>query len=197
MLAIVIAVFAWSAWKPHDRATWWLEVLPVLLVVPPLVLTRRRHPWTSLAYVFGAIHCVILMIGGHYTYAEVPIGDWFQEAFDLSRNHYDRLGHVAQGFVPALAMREIAIRSDAIKRGAWIWVIATCVPLAFSAFYEMLEWWAALVSAEAAESFLGTQGDNWDTQWDMFLCLCGALAAQLLLGRWHDAQLRKLASAEA
>jgi putative membrane protein len=136
------------------------------------------------------------MIGGHYTYAEVPLGDWFRDALDLSRNHYDRLGHVAQGFVPAIAMREFAVRSDAVRRGVWIWVIATCVPLAFSAFYEMLEWWTALASEEAAESFLGTQGDHWDTQWDMFLCLCGALAAQLLLGRLHDRQLAALPGSE-
>lgn len=197
LLAIVAIVFAWSGWRPADRTTWWLEVLPVVLVVPALLSTRRRFPWTSLAYVLGCVHCVILMVGGHYTYAEVPLGDWVRDALDLSRNHYDRLGHVAQGFVPAIAMRELAVRSASVRRGAWIWVIATCVPLAFSAFYEMLEWWTALASEEAAESFLGTQGDHWDTQWDMFLCLCGALAAQLLLGRVHDRQLAAIAGDES
>ena len=189
LLGLVTAVFVWSGWRPADRVTWWLEVLPVVITVPLLIATRRRFPWTTLTYLLGCVHLIILMVGGHYTYAEVPLGDWAREAFDFSRNHYDRLGHVAQGFLPAIAMRELALRTGAVRRGVWIWIVATCVPLAFAAFYEMLEWWAALVSEEASASFLGTQGDHWDTQWDMFLCLCGALAAQVWLGRFHDRQI--------
>jgi len=197
LLGLVAAVFVWSGWRPTDRVTWWLEILPVLIAVPALIATRRRFPWTTLTYVLGCVHLIILMVGGHYTYAEVPLGDWAAEAFDFSRNHYDRLGHVAQGFLPAIAMRELALRSGAVRRGGWTWVVATCVPLAFSAFYEMLEWWAALASEEASASFLGTQGDNWDTQWDMFLCLCGALAAQVLLGRFHDRQIAAFVDSHA
>lgn len=195
LLAIVLAALAWSAIGPKDRVTWWLEVAPVLIVVPLLIATRRRFPWTPLLYVLGAVHCLILIVGGHHTYAEVPLGEWAQEAFGLARNHYDRLGHLAQGFVPALAIRELALRTSPLKRGGWLFVLSLAVPLAFSAFYEMLEWWAALLSEEAAESFLGTQGDNWDTQWDMFLCGVGALAALLLLSRLHDRQLAALEAA--
>ena len=195
LLALVLAALAWSAWEPKDRVTWWLEVLPVLIVVPLLIATRRRFPFTSLLYLLGALHCLILIVGGHYTYAEVPLGEWARERFGLARNHYDRLGHVAQGFVPALAIRELALRTSPLSRGGWLFVLSLCVPLAFSAFYEMLEWWAALLSEEASESFLGTQGDDWDTQWDMFACLCGALAALLLLSPLHDRQLEAMESA--
>ena len=195
LLAIVLAALAWSAIGPKDRITWWLEVAPVLIVVPLLIATRRRFPWTPLLYGLGAAHCLILIVGGHYTYAEVPLGDWAKEAFGFARNHYDRLGHLAQGFVPALAIRELAIRTSPLKRGRWLFVLSLAVPLAFSAFYEMLEWWAAVASEEAASAFLGTQGDHWDTQWDMFLCGVGAVAALLLLGRLHDRQLAALKAA--
>jgi putative membrane protein len=192
LLLVVGVALAWSAWQPSDRATWWLETVPVLVVVPLLVATRRRFPWTPLAYVLGAAHCLILVVGGHYTYAEVPLGHWVKDALELSRNHYDRLGHLAQGFVPAIAVRELAVRTSPLRGGAWLVVLTTSACLAFSAFYELVEWWVALLSAEAAESFLGTQGDHWDTQWDMFLALVGALAAQVLLAGRHDRQIARL-----
>ncbi len=147
---------------------------------------------TPLAYRLIFLHAAILMLGGHYTYAEVPLGFWVRDALGLSRNHYDRLGHLAQGFVPAILAREILLRKTPLKPGPWLFFLVTCVCLAISAFYEFVEWWAALASGEAASAFLGTQGDVWDTQWDMFLCLLGALAAQLTLSRVHDRQLAAL-----
>ncbi len=161
---------------------------------PILVFTYHRFPLTHLLYTFLFLHSVILVVGGHYTYAEVPAGFWVQDLFDLSRNHYDRLGHFAQGFVPALLAREILIRSSPLRRGGWLSFLVVCVCLAFSAFYELIEWWAAVIGGEEAESFLGTQGDVWDTQWDMFLALLGAISAQLLLGRLHGRQLDTLES---
>lgn len=185
LLALTALALAWSAVQPFDRLTWWLEVTPVLIAVPLLIATWPRHALSPLLYRLIFLHALILIVGGHYTYARVPAGFWLQEALDLSRNHYDRLGHLAQGFVPALLAREILLRATPLVRGAWLNLLIVSVCLAVSALYELIEWLAALVSAEAAESFLGTQGDNWDTQWDMFLALVGALAA-LLLGRVHD-----------
>ena len=182
-------VLLWSGIAPHDRATWWLEVAPVLIGLAILIPTYGRFPLTSLLYWLLVIHAIILMVGGHYTYARVPAGFWVQEWLDLSRNHYDRLGHLAQGFVPAILAREILLRTSPLRPGKWLFVITTCICLAFSAFYEMLEWWTALIGGDGAEDFLGTQGDMWDTQWDMFLALLGAMAAQLLLGRMHDRAL--------
>lgn len=153
--------------------------------------TYRRFPLTPLLYWLLLVHALILLVGGHYTYARVPLGFWFQEWLDLSRNHYDRLGHVAQGFVPAILAREVILRNGVLRKtGGWLWLFVTAVCLAFSAFYEMLEWWVAVASGDESVEFLATQGDVWDTQWDMFLCLCGALFAQALLGGWHDRQLR-------
>jgi putative membrane protein len=180
----------WSGIGPHDRLTWFLEVAPVLIGLAAVLATYARFPLTNLLYLLLFTHAVILMVGGHYTYANVPLGFWLQEALDLGRNHYDRLGHLAQGFVPAILAREILIRCSPVKRGAWLWLFITTICLAFSAFYEMIEWWVALFSGEDATAFLGTQGDPWDTQWDMFLALCGALAAQALLGRSHDRALK-------
>lgn len=174
-----------------DRLTWLMENAPVMLVVPLLVATRRRFPLTPLLYWMIFLHGLILMVGGHYTYAEVPVGHWVSEQMGWARNHYDRLGHLAQGFVPAIAAREVIARSTPIRRGGWLFFLAVCVPLAFSAFYEMLEWWAAIFTAEGASAFLGTQGDPWDTQWDMFLCMIGAIASQVLLGGLHARQMER------
>jgi putative membrane protein len=191
--ASLAAVLLWSGIGPKERATWWLEVAPVLVGVPLLLATHRRFPLTPLACGLVWIHAVILMVGGHYTYAEVPLFDWIRDAFGLARNHYDRVGHFAQGFVPAILAREILIRRSPLRPGHWLFGLVTCVCLAISAFYELIEWWAALLtSPETGTAFLGTQGDPWDTQWDMLLALIGALAAQLGLGRLHQSQLDRL-----
>ncbi|MEW5770425.1 MAG: DUF2238 domain-containing protein [Pseudomonadota bacterium] len=189
LLALVLGVLAWSGVAPKDRFTWYLEVMPVLLGLPLLLWTARAFPLTPLAYALLAAHAVILMVGGHYTYAEMPLFDWLRDTFELSRNHYDRVGHVAQGFIPAIVAREILARTSPLRPGGWLFFLTTCVCLAISAFYEMTEWWVALASGDQAVAFLATQGDVWDTQWDMFLALLGALSSQLLLGRWHDRQL--------
>lgn len=191
LLAATLAVLAVSAVRPHDALTWLLEVAPVLIAVPILVATYRRFPLTPLLYRLLAIHALILIVGGHYTYAEVPAGIWVRDALGLARNHYDRLGHFAQGFVPAMVAREILLRRSPLRSGGWLFVLVTCVALAISATYELVEWGAASVFGSGAEAFLGTQGDPWDTQADMLCALIGALTAQLLLGRWHDAQLAR------
>jgi len=193
LLLGVAIVLAWSAIGPHDRYTWFLEVAPVLLGAAILLPTYRRFPLTDLLYVLLAVHGVILMVGGHYTYAEVPLGHWAKEAFGLARNHYDRLGHFAQGFVPAILAREILLRRRVVARGAWLFTIVVSICLAFSAFYELVEWTVAELSGTAAEAFLGTQGDVWDTQKDMALALGGAIVAQLALTRRHDRALAELA----
>ncbi|MEW6677552.1 MAG: DUF2238 domain-containing protein [Pseudomonadota bacterium] len=192
LLGLTLGVLAWSGIGPRDRFTWFLEVLPVLLVLPLLLWTGRRFRFTDLAYGLMAIHAVILMVGGHYTYAEMPLFNWLRDSFDLARNHYDRLGHVAQGFIPAIVAREILVRTSPLQSGGWLFFLTTCFCLAFSAFYEMIEWWVAVASGDEAVAFLATQGDVWDTQWDMFLALLGAVCSQLLLGRWHDRQLGSL-----
>jgi putative membrane protein len=185
-------VLLWSGIAPHDRITWWLEVSPVLIAAPLLLLTARRFPLTPLVYGLLFLHAVILMVGGHYTYARVPLGFWMQDAFDFARNHYDRIGHLAQGFVPALLAREILLRQTPLRPGGWLFLLVVSVCLAVSAVYEMLEWWTALLGGIAATDFLGTQGDVWDTQWDMFLAGAGAISALLLLSRVHDRQLARL-----
>ena len=189
LLVAGLVVLAWSAVRPHDYFTWFMEVAPILIGVPILLATYRRFPLTPLLYRLIFVHAVILMVGGHYTYAEVPLGFWMQRAFGLARNHYDRIGHFAQGFVPAILAREILLRRGVVARRGWLFFLATCVCLAFSAFYELVEWWTAELTGSAATAFLGTQGDPWDTQWDMFLALLGALLSPLLLGRVHDRQL--------
>lgn len=191
MLLSVLAVLAWSGHAPRDRFTWFLEVLPVLLGLPLLLLSYRPFPFTPLAYGLTALHAVVLMIGGHYTYAEMPLFDWLQAELGWARNHYDRVGHLAQGFVPVMLAREILIRASPLKPGKWLIFLSLCVALAISAFYEILEWWVALASGEEAIAFLATQGDVWDTQWDMFIALLGAMAALLLLSRLHDRQMRR------
>lgn len=192
LLGLTAVVFAWSAIDPHDRLTWWLEVAPVLIAVPLLLATYQRFPLTDLLYVLIFIHAVVLMIGGHYTYAEVPVGHWVQDWLDLTRNHYDRLGHFAQGFIPAILAREILLRASPLKRGGWLFWVSGAFCLAFSAFFEIIEWWAALAGGADADAFLATQGDVWDTQWDMFWALIGAVTALLTLARAHDRALRRL-----
>jgi len=188
-----IAVFAgflvWSGFEPKDTVTWVLEVVPAVIAAAVLFATRKRFPLTRLAYVLILVHCIILMVGGHYTYAEVPAGDWFRDLFDPPRNNYDKLGHLAQGFIPAIVTREVVIRLQVFNGAAWrnFFIVSFC--LAVSALYELIEWWVALLSGEAADAFLGTQGYVWDTQSDMFLALVGAVLGLLSLGRLHDRQL--------
>ena len=175
-----------------DRYTWFLETLPVMIGLVLLIITSHRFPLTQLLYYLLALHAIILIVGGYYTYAEVPLFNWLRDSLELSRNHYDRVGHLAQGFIPAILVREILLRLSPLSRGGWLFLITSCICLAFSAFYEMLEWWTALISGDAAQAFLGTQGDNWDTQWDMFLALIGAVCAQLTLSQFHDRQIANL-----
>jgi putative membrane protein len=190
LLASLAAAMLWSGIGPKERATWWLEVAPILVGIPILAATYRRFPLTPLAYVLICIHAVVLMIGGHYTYAGVPLFNWIRDAFGLARNHYDRVGHFAQGFVPAILAREILLRASPLRPGGWLFFLVCCVCLAVSALYELIEWWAALAtSPETGTAFLGTQGDVWDTQWDMFLALVGSVAAQLALSPFHQRQL--------
>jgi len=192
LFCIVALVLVWSGIEPYDRLTWVLEVVPVLIAMPLLAFTARRFPLTPLVYVLIAVHAVILMYGGHYTYALTPLGDWMREAFGFTRNHYDRIGHLMQGFGPAMVARELLLRTSPLRPGKWLFTLVTLSMLGVSACYEFTEWWAALAGGDSAGAFLGTQGDVWDTQWDMFLCGCGAILAQLLLGRLHDRQLRAM-----
>jgi putative membrane protein len=185
-------VLLWSGIQPFDRGTWWLEVFPALIGAPILVLSFSSFRLSPILYRLLFLHAVILIVGGHYTYARVPAGFWAQDLMDLSRNHYDRIGHLAQGFVPAMLAREVLLRRSPLRRGKWLFFLVTSVCLAFSAFYELIEWWAALIWGGSAEAFLATQGDVWDTQWDMFLALLGALSAQLLLGWAHDQSMNSV-----
>jgi len=189
LLVVVLAALVVSGIHPYDRLTWILEVLPVLIAMPLLIATRRGFPLTPLAYWLIAIHSLVLILGGHYTYARVPLGFWIQDWFDFARNHYDRIGHLMQGFGPAIIARELLIRTSPLAPGRWLFTIIVFTILGVSACYEFLEWWAALASEEASAAFLGTQGDPWDTQWDMFLAGCGAIAAQFLFERLHDRQI--------
>ncbi len=195
LLAATGLVLVWSGVQPLERGTWWLEVAPVLMGVPVLVVSYSRFRLSPLLYRLLFLHAVILMVGGHYTYARVPAGFWVQDLLDLSRNHYDRLGHLAQGFIPAILSREILLRLSPLRPGKWLIFLVVCVCLAFSASYELIEWWAALLGGDSAESFLGTQGDVWDTQWDMFLALLGCVSAQVLLGRVHDRSMEAIGGA--
>jgi putative membrane protein len=192
LLVIVGVVVVVSGIGPYDRTTWWLEIGPILIAVPIIMATHQRFPLTTLTCTLLGIHAVVLAVGGHYSYARVPLGAWVQELFGLARNHYDRLGHFMQGFVPAIVVREILLRTSPLRPGAWLFVLTTATCLAISAVYEFVEWWTALIGGQAAELFLGTQGDVWDTQWDMFLALVGAIVAQLTLGPAHDTGLARL-----
>lgn len=189
-ILVFVAVLVWSGIGPKDYPTWALEVMPAVLGAGILWYTRDVFPLTRLVYVLILIHCVVLMVGGHYTYAEVPLFDWIRDQFGHQRNNYDKLGHFLQGFVPALIAREIVVRRKVFNSDVWrdFFIVSFC--LAFSAFYELIEWWVALLSKEAADAFLGTQGYVWDTQSDMALALLGAVLALLLLSRWHDSQMR-------
>ncbi len=191
LLLSLVVILAWSGIAPHDRFTWFLEVAPVLIGVPLLVYLYPRFRLTRLVYILIWVHAVILMVGGHYTYAEVPFGFWMQETFGFARNHYDRIGHFAQGFIPAMLAREIFIRTSPLRESRWLPFVVVCFCLAFSAFYELIEFWTALSTGEAATDFLGTQGDVWDTQWDMQLALIGAVSALALLSGRHDRELAK------
>ena len=188
-MSIFLAVLIWSAIGPHDYPTWWLEVLPALIGAGLVWYTRDSFPLTTLTYVLILAHCIILMVGGHYTYAEVPLFDWIGEQLGHSRNNYDKLGHFAQGFIPAIVAREIVIRLRVFNSARWrdFFIVSFC--LGFSAFYELIEWWVALLSEEAADSFLGTQGYIWDTQSDMGWALSGAILSLVLLHKLHDRQL--------
>jgi putative membrane protein len=185
----VMAVLVWSGIAPVDRLTWFMEIIWVLAAIPLLVLTHKSFPLTRLLYWLIAIHCVILIYGGKYTYALTPLGDWARDAFELTRNNYDRLGHLAQGFIPAILARELLLRRTPLLRGGWLFYLVCAACLSFSAFFEFIEWWAAVLLGGDADAYLATQGDIWDTQWDMFLALCGAITAQLTLARVHDRQL--------
>lgn len=189
MAGLVLLALLISGVAPTERGTWFLEVVWVLVGLPLVLLTWRRFPLTRLLCWLLVLHAVVLTYGGHYTYAETPLGDWAREAFDLSRNHYDRLGHFVQGAVPAIAVREVLLRLTPLRIGGWLFALVTAVCLAISACFEFVEWAAASVLGAGADAFLATQGDQWDTQWDMFLALCGAIISQLLLARVHNRQL--------
>ena len=194
LLGATLIALALSGWRPYDRLTWLLEVGPVLIVIPILVATRDRYPLTTLLYLLVFAHALVLVLGGAYTYARVPLGHWVQEAWGLSRNPYDKLGHFMQGFVPAIAAREILLRGGYVRGPRMLAFICACIALAISAFYELIEWWSALALGQGADEFLGTQGDPWDTQSDMLMALIGAVAALVLLSRLHDRQLGHLAA---
>jgi putative membrane protein len=197
LLLVNVAALVISGWRPYDRVTWLLEVLPTLVALPVLVLTRRTYPLSTLLYVLITLHAFVLAGGGAYTYARVPIGFRVQEFFGLERNPYDKLGHFVQGFVPALIAREILLRGGYVRGRKMLAFICICIPLAISAFYELIEWWTALLLGQGADEFLGTRGDPWDTQSDMFCALLGAAAALLLLSTAHDRSLARLVGVPA
>jgi len=186
---LFLVVLVWSGIEPRDRLVWWLEVAPALGAAALLLLTFRSFRLTPLLYVLILLHCIVLMVGGHYTYAEVP---WFDGLLGAERNNYDKVGHFFQGFVPALLAREILLRKQVVNGAGWRVLFILSVCLAFSAFYELIEWWVALLSGTGADAFLGTQGYVWDTQSDMGMALLGAILALLLLSKWHDRQLASL-----
>jgi len=192
LLIVTLVAMAVSGLQPYDRVTWAMEVAPVMIALPILVATRRNYPLTTLLYVLILLHALVLILGGAYTYARVPLGGWVQQAFDLSRNPYDKLGHFMQGFVPAMVAREILIRGEYARGRRMIAFLCICIALAISAVYELVEWWAALALGQGAEEFLGTQGDPWDTQSDMFCAGLGAVFALFTLSAVHDRQLAAL-----
>lgn len=189
LVTVLTAELCFGLSPEADRPTWFMENLPVFLIIPLLLRFHPRLKFTTLTLSVLALHALVLMVGGYYTYAKVPVGYWFQQALDLKRNNYDRLGHFMQGFGPALALRELIFKTTVLKRGWFLSVVVFSMCLAFSAFYEMIEWWTALIMGQGAEAFLGTQGDIWDTQWDMFMCLVGAWTALLLFAKWQDSQI--------
>ncbi|HVU23885.1 MAG TPA: DUF2238 domain-containing protein [Opitutus sp.] len=192
-LALLAPVLVWSWIGPHDRFTWWLESAPVVAGVPLILIFQRRFPLSSLLLGLLWLHCAILVTGGHYTYARVPLGEWARGWFGWTRNNYDKLGHFAQGFVPAILTRELLARRSPLKGSRWLGFLVVSVCLAFSAFYELVEWFTAVTSGAAADDFLGTQGDPWDTQTDMLTALIGAIVAVVGFSRWHDRSMAKIA----
>jgi len=191
LLFIVLLVLLWSGINPHDQFTWLLEVLPAIIGMIILSITYRRFQFSNLVYFLIAIHMIILMVGGHYTYAQVPLFNWLRDTFDLSRNHYDRLGHLAQGFIPAIVAREILLRLSPLTKGKLLNFIIVCICLAISASYELIEFMVSVMTGTAAEAFLGTQGDIWDTQWDMLMALIGAILALLSMSWLHDKSINQ------
>jgi putative membrane protein len=192
-LVALAAALVVSGIRPFDRLTWFMEVAPVLIAVPILIATHRRFPLTPLLYTLIFVHALVLILGGAYSYARVPLGFWLQDLLALERNPYDRIGHFMQGFVPAILAREILLRTGSVRTKGMAAFLSACVALAFSAFYELIEWWAALALGQGAEEFLGTQGDPWDTQADMFLALLGAVTALAALSKFHDRQIARVA----
>jgi putative membrane protein len=192
LLLALAAVLVWSWIGAYDRLTWWLEAFPALIAVPLLMATRRRFTFTPLAYFLIAVHAALLLVGAHFTYERVPLFDWVRTLFHLVRNDYDKIGHLAQGFVPAILAREVLIRLRVVTRRGWLVFLVTCICMAISACYELVEWGVAVLEGSSADAFLGTQGDPFDTQSDMFCALIGAAAAQLLLSRWHDRQVARI-----
>jgi putative membrane protein len=192
LCAVFLGVLVWSAQAPYDRATWWMEAAPALIAFPLLVLTRRRFPLTDLLYVLILLHAVVLMVGAAYTYARVPLGFAVQDGLGLARNPYDKLGHFMQGLVPALVAREVLLGRRTLKRGPMLGFLCLCIVMAISAWYELVEWAAAVTMGQGADEFLGTQGDPWDTQSDMFMAMLGGLFSLTVLARWQDRQLARL-----
>ena len=193
-LGIFFVVLIWSAIGPKDYPTWWLEVLPALIGLVIIAFSYKKFPLTPLVYCLILFHCVVLMVGGHYTYAEVPLFDWVRDTFEQSRNNYDKVGHFTQGFVPVMIARELLIRKNIVNGRGWMHFLSVCFVLAFSAFYELIEWWVAAINEGAAEAFLGTQGYIWDTQSDMMWALIGGIIGLLVLARIHDRQIAALNS---
>lgn len=192
LFAVLAGVTLWSWIEPFDRLTWWMESLPVFIGLPILSVSRKSFPLTQLVYYLLFAHGLLLLVGAHYTYARVPLGFWLQDLLDFSRNPYDRIGHIVQGVVPAMVAREIFIRREIVKPGRWLFFLVTCFCLAFSAFYELVEWWTAVFAGDGSIDFLGVQGDVWDAQWDMMLALIGAIVAQLSLARFHQYQIQAI-----
>jgi putative membrane protein len=192
LLGSFLALLAWSGIAPRDRFVWYLEVAPAVIGAVVLAALYPRFRFTGLVYTLIWLHALVLMVGGHYTYAEMPLFNWLRDAFHLERNYYDRVGHFFQGFAPAMIAREVLVRNSPLRPGKWLFFLVVCVALAISAVYEFTEWWVAVATGEAAEAFLATQGDVWDTQWDMFLAMSGAILGQLFLSRLHDRGLSRL-----
>lgn len=192
LLVSLFLILVWSAYKPHDYFTWFLEVLPALIAVAIFAFTFEKFRFTNLVYAVVWFHCIVLIVGGKYTYAEMPLFDYIGDFFGWTRNNYDKVGHFMQGFSPALIAREVFIRRNIVNGKWWTYFIAVAVPLAFSAFYEFVEWWVAVATGDSAEAFLGTQGYVWDTQTDMFMCFVGSLLALLLLSGWQNKEMKNL-----
>ena len=192
LLISFLAILIWSGIRPRDQFIWFLEVVPAIIGAVVLIALYPKVRLTMLVYCLIWLHALVLMMGGHWTYSEMPLFSWLRDEYGLARNYYDRVGHIAQGFVPAIIAREILIRNAVVQGRRWMFFIVSCICLAVSAFYEFIEWWVAVASGSAADEFLATQGDIWDTQWDMFLALCGAITSQWLLAGWHERQLSRL-----